>query len=72
MCLKEPKLGKIFNVVSCGFKIKSSAEQPKEGQVVLVLTNTLASPSTEKLTVNLLLKSKCRETYQFMMPPPAS
>jgi MoCo/4Fe-4S cofactor protein with predicted Tat translocation signal len=57
MRLKEPKIaGKAASWSDVDAKIKSSIADSKEGQVVL-LTNTLASPSTEKLVAEFLAKN---------------
>ena len=55
--LKEPKIaGKAASWSDVDAKIKSSIADSKGGQVVL-LTNTLASPSTEKLIGEFLAKN---------------
>lgn len=57
MRLKEPKIaGKAASWSDVDAKIKSSIADSKGGQVVL-LTNTLASPSTEKLVAEFLAKN---------------
>jgi len=57
MRLKEPKIaGKAASWSDVDAKIKASIADSKSGQIVL-LTNTLASPSTEKLIAEFLAKN---------------
>ena len=57
MRLKEPKIaGKAASWSDVDAKIKTSIAASKGGQIVL-LTNTLASPSTEKLIAEFLAKN---------------
>lgn len=57
MRLKEPKIaGKAATWADVDAKIKASVADSKSGQIVL-LTNTLASPSTEKLIAEFLAKN---------------
>jgi molybdopterin-containing oxidoreductase family iron-sulfur binding subunit len=59
MRLKEPKIaGKAATWIDVDSKIKSSlAEAKVKGGQVVLLTNTLASPSTEKLIAEFLAKN---------------
>jgi MoCo/4Fe-4S cofactor protein with predicted Tat translocation signal len=59
MRLKEPKIaGKTATWIDVDSKIKSSlAEAKVKGGQVVLLTNTLASPSTEKLIAEFLAKN---------------
>jgi molybdopterin-containing oxidoreductase family iron-sulfur binding subunit len=59
MRLKEPKIaGKAATWIDVDSKIKSSlAEAKAKGGQVVLLTNTLASPSTEKLIAEFLAKN---------------
>ncbi|QBN19666.1 TAT-variant-translocated molybdopterin oxidoreductase [Flavobacterium nackdongense] len=59
MRLKEPKIaGKSATWVDVDAKLKSSlAEAKAKGKQVVLLTNTLASPSTEKLIADFLGKN---------------
>jgi MoCo/4Fe-4S cofactor protein with predicted Tat translocation signal len=59
MRLKEPKIaGKAATWVDVDSKLKSSlAEAKAKGKQVVLLTNTLASPSTEKLIADFLGKN---------------
>jgi molybdopterin-containing oxidoreductase family iron-sulfur binding subunit len=54
----KPNWKEKFNLVCCRCKIKSSIADAAAKVQVVLLTNTLASPSTEKLIAEFMVKSK--------------